>query len=125
MKNNSGSSLVALLIFVMMGVAITTAAILTIAANSLAATNFQEAIIAKQMADSGIETAYLQILRNGTAYIGEDLPPLNGGQVSINVSWSGGIATIDSTATNGDYIKVTRSVINYNGALVKTSWKEI
>lgn len=123
-KSERGQALVTLLIFVMMGLAIATAASFIVAINSQAATSFQEGTIARQMADSGIETAYLKILRNGISYTGETLN-FDGGTVAINVTWSGTNATIESVATNTNYIKKVESHVSYSdNDLVEVSWKE-
>lgn len=121
----AGQALVTLLIFLMMGLAIATAASFIIASNSQAATNVQEGIIAREMADSGIETSYLKILRNNNAYTGETIN-LDGGSVAITVAWNGTTATIDSVATNGSFVKKVESIVTYdNNGLTQISWKEI
>lgn len=123
-KHNQGQALVALLIFIMMGLAIAVAASFIIASNSLAATSLQEGLLTRQMADSGIETAYLQILRNNSSYTGETLN-LMGGTVVITVTWNGVTGTIGSLATNGDYVKHVESIVTYeNNELRQVSWKE-
>lgn len=125
-KFQGGQALVSLLIFIVMGLAIATAASFIIASNSLAASDLQEGTIARQMADSGIESAYLGILRGGAGYTGETISGLNGGSVVVVASWSGTTATIDSTATNGGYVKKVESVVDYsNNVLDQVSWKEV
>lgn len=120
-----GQALVALLIFVMMGLAIAVSASFIVASNSLAATDVQEGNIARQMADSGIETALLGILRNGDSYVPVPITNLNGGTVAITVTTNGSTKTIDSTATNGNYIKKVEVVVTYsNNVLTEVSWKE-
>lgn len=122
----SGQALVSLLIFIVMALAIATAATFIIATNSLSATNVAEGTIARQMADSGIETAYLKILRTGNAYTGETINDLNGGTIEVSVSWNGSLATIDSTATNGKYTKKVESTVTYDdNGLTEGYWKEI
>ena len=123
-KEQSGQALVTLLIFIVMALAIAVAASFIIASNSLAATNVQEGIIARQMADSGIETAYLKIIRTAGAYNGETIT-VDGGPVLITVT---GTTTkkIDSTATNGNFIKKVESIVTYSqNELTQVSWKEI
>lgn len=116
--------MVTLLIFIVMALAIAVAASFIIASNSIAATNVQEGIIARQMADSGIETAYLKIIRGASTYTGETIT-VDGGPVVITVT--GGVTkTIDSVATNGNFIKKVESVVTYsNNVLTQVSWKEI
>lgn len=122
----SGQALVSLLIFIVMALAIATAATFIIATNSLSASSIAEGTIAREMADSGIETAYLKILRTNDTYVGETINDLNGGTIEITVSWQGTTATIDSVATNGEYVKKVESVVTYdNNGLTKVSWKEV
>jgi hypothetical protein len=109
----------------MMGLAIAVAASFIIASNSLASTNVQEGMLARQMADSGVETAYIAILRNNSSYLGETITDLNGGSVVVSVTWAGSTATVNSVATNGKFIKEVESVVTYdNNGLTKVSWKE-
>ncbi|HJY98249.1 MAG TPA: hypothetical protein VJ227_00890 [Patescibacteria group bacterium] len=125
-KNNKGQALVTLLIFIMMGLAIAVAASFIVASNSMGATNVQEGQRTRQMADSGMETAYLAILRQNNNYPGETIADLDGGEVVITVSWVGDTATIESVATNGKFVKKVESVVTYdNNGLTKVSWKEI
>lgn len=124
-KNQKGQALVTLLIFILVAVSIAVAATLIVASNSLAATNLQEGIITKQMADSGVETAYLQILRN-PGYVGETITGLNGGNVVVSVAWVGTTGTIVSTATNGTFVKRVESVVtNSQNVLIPISWNDI
>lgn len=124
-KQNSGQALVALLMFVLMAVSAATAAGFIIANNSIAAGSAESGIIVRQMADSGIETAYLGFLRQNDNYTGETLN-LNGGTVEISVIDSGATKTITSKATLGNFIKTVESVISYsNNVLTKVSWKEV
>lgn len=125
-KLQSGQALVTLLIFLMMGLAIATAASFLVASNSSGATNVQEGMLAREMADSGVETAYLKILRNKYTYTGELINDLNGGTVNVSVTWNGITATIDSVATNRNFIKKVESVVTYdNNGLTQISWKEV
>ncbi|HET7099399.1 MAG TPA: hypothetical protein VFI61_04170 [Patescibacteria group bacterium] len=123
---NSGQALVMLLFFVLVGIIIATSATFIIASNSQAATTMSEGVIAKEMADSGIETAMLGILRNNDSYTGETISPLNGGTVVITVTGTG-TKTIDSTATNGNFVKKVEVIVSYSNNIlgVPTSWKEI
>ncbi len=125
-KNEKGQALTALLVFIMMGLAIASAATFILISNSQASTSIQEGQIARQMADSGIETAYLKILRDVSTYSGETIGGLNGGNVVITVSWAGANATINAVATNGNYIKEVESIVTYsNNVLTQVSWREM
>lgn len=123
-NKESGQALVALLIFVLMGMAIATSATFIVIGNSKAAADFQQGIIARQMADSGIETAYLGLLRDPTGYQGETVD-LNGGTIVIGVARSGSNITINSLATSENYVKEVETVLTYgNNVLTLLLWKE-
>ncbi|HKB88058.1 MAG TPA: hypothetical protein VKC53_00245 [Patescibacteria group bacterium] len=125
-KHQEGQALIMLLFFIVVAVIITTAAIFAISSNSDAATALSEGIIAKEMADSGIETAMLGILRGNNNYTGETINSLNGGSVVITVAGTT-TKTIDSTATNGNFIKKVEVVVSYSNNVLETptSWKEV
>lgn len=125
LNQQSGQALIMMLFFVLVGISITTAAALIIAANSMAATNLSEGIIAKEMADSGIESAMVGILRNGAAYTPEPINDLNGGTVIVTVSGTT-TKTIISTATNGNFIKRVVVSVPYSDNILgtPTSWEE-
>lgn len=124
-QGSGGQALIALLMFVLMAVAVATAASFIIASNSLSASNIESGVIARQMADSGIEIAYLGFLRNQDSYMGEVLN-LNGGTVTITISGVGTTKTITSVATIGNFSKTVESVITYSdNVLTRVSWKEI
>lgn len=119
----SGQSLVLLLVFVMVAISITTVATFIIATNSVSATNFSQGVATKHMAESGIEVAMVKILRDPN-YAGETLT-VDTGTVVVTVTGIGTL-TIDSTATNGDYVKRVEVIATYsNNVLTPTSWKEL
>ncbi len=123
--NQGGQTLIVLLIFVLVAVSVTTASIFIVTANSLASSDSSRGITTKQMADSGIETAYLKILRDPT-YSGETISDLEGGSVTITVSWVGSTGTIVSTAINGSFTRTVESVVTTSqNVLNQVSWKEI
>jgi hypothetical protein len=124
-NKNSGQALVALLMFVLMAISAATAAGFVIANNSVAAGDAETGIMVRQMADSGVETAYLGFLRQNDNYTGETLS-LNGGTVEISISGAGEVKTITSRATLGNFVKTVESVVSYsNNVLSKISWKEV
>lgn len=125
-KKQAGQALIMLLFFVLVGIAITTAATFIIASNSKASTTMSEGIIAKEMADSGIETAMLGILRNGNSYTGETIDNLNGGSVVVTVIGASS-KTISSVATNGNFVKKVEVIVTYSNNVlgIPTRWKEV
>lgn len=122
-KNQSGQSLVLLLVFVMVAISITTVATFVIASNSLSATNYSQGLATKHMAETGAEIALVKILRD-PAYTGETLV-VDTGTVVISVSGST-VLTINSVATNGSFTKRVEVIAAYsNNVLTPTSWKDI
>lgn len=123
-KSQNGQALVMLLFFIMMGVIITTAAIFIIAGNSLAAGNTEMGTVTREMADTGVENALLQILRGNYAH--EDIT-LTDGSVSVDITVTDGSPNlITSTAKAGNYIKKVEVNVGYvNNVLTVGSWKEI
>lgn len=122
-KYQDGQTLVLLLVFVMMAIAITAAATVIIAVNSASTTNISLGIATKQMAETGAEKAILSVLRD-PSYTGETFN-LDTGTVFATVSGIT-ILTIDSTAVNGEFTKEVEVIVNYgNNVLTPVSWKEI
>lgn len=117
-----GQSLVLLLVFVMVAIAISTAAIFIIGTNSVSTTNVSQGLATKQMAEAGAEKALLAVLRD-PSYRGETFS-LDTGSVTATVSGTTTL-TIDSTATNGDFIKRVEVIATYsNNVLTLVSWKD-
>jgi hypothetical protein len=122
-KYQRGQTLVLLLVFVMVTIAITTAATFIIATNSLSATNVSEGLATKQMAEAGAEKALLQLLRNPN-YKGETFS-LDTGTITASVSGTTTL-TINSTAVNGNYVKRVEVKATYsNNVLIPVSWKDL
>jgi type II secretory pathway component PulK len=121
--NQKGQTLILLLVFVMVAIAITTAAIFIIATNSLSATNVSQGLATKGMAEAGAEKALLALLRDPN-YKGETFS-LDTGTVTATVSGTTTL-TIDVAATNGNYIKRVEVIATYsNNVLTPTSWKDL
>lgn len=122
-KYQKGQTLVLLLVFVMVTIAITTAATFIIATNSKSATTVTLGLTTRQMAEAGVEKALLAILRDPT-YKGETFN-LDSGTVTASVSGTTTL-TIYSTAVNGDYIKRVEVRATYsNNVLTPVSWKDL
>lgn len=120
--NQKGDSLILLLVFVMVAIAVATSATFIIATNSISTTSVSEGLVTKQMAESGIERALLGFLRD-PGYKGETFT-IDTGTVVVTVS---GTTTLvfDATATNGNYIKRVEVIASYsNNVITPISWKE-
>jgi 7-cyano-7-deazaguanine synthase in queuosine biosynthesis len=130
-KNQGGQSLVMLLFFVMVGIAVATAAMTMVSSNSLSATDIEQGEITRVMAETGVERAILQILRNGAAYTGETLTNANipewddGWKVDVTVT-DGENLVIYSVATAGKYQRKVEVAGSYvDNELMLNTWKEI
>jgi hypothetical protein len=122
-KYQGGQTLVLLLVFVMVTIAITTAATFIIATNSLSTTAVSQGLVTKQMAETGAEKALLQLLRDPN-YKGETFS-VDSGTVVASVSGTTNL-TIISTAVNGDFTKRVEVKATYsNNVLTPGSWKDI
>ncbi len=122
-KYEKGQTLVLLLVFVMIAIAITTAAAFIISVNSRAVTNESIGSATRAMAESGAEKALLKLIRD-PAYKGE-IFTLDTGTVTASVSGTTTF-TIDSTAVNGEFTKTVEVIATYsNNVITPTSWKDI
>lgn len=126
-NNQKGQALIMLLFFVLIGTIITTAAIFIIIQNSLSAGRAEMGVITRQMADTGVENALLQVLRGNCASENFTLPD---GDVAVDISLSGvdcsTITKITSTARASNYIKVVEVNVSYvNNVLTVGGWKEV
>lgn len=122
-KNENGQSLILLLVFIVMAIAITTAATIIVGINSSSATNATIGISTKRLAESGAEKSLLALLRN-PSYTGETFS-LDGANITTVVTGTSPL-TIDSTAVNGSVSKKVEVTATYtNNVLNIVSWKEI
>ena len=122
-RHERGQTLVLLLVFVMMAIAITTAATFIIATNSTSTSNLSIGVTTKEMAETGVQKALLALLRDPT-FKGETFN-IDTGTVTSTVSGTTTL-TIDSMAVNGDFIKRVEVVATYsNNVLTVGSWKDI
>lgn len=118
-----GQTLVTLLIFMVIGITITTAAVMMAITNSQNVTKFQEGMIAFQIAESGAENAVIRLLRDPN-YTGETLT-VGTGTAVITVTGTT-TKTITSSGTNGSYLRKIQIVVGYvNNILTITSWQEV
>lgn len=118
-----GQALVTLLVFMVVGVIITSAATIIILVNALSSGRIQRGEEAYYASETGIENGILRLLRNPT-YTGETLT-VNGGTVVIQVA-QGDPVTLTSTATLNNIVrKIQVQMIYNNNMLTVSSWKEI
>lgn len=86
-KGERGQALITLLFFAIVGITITSAAVVMILVNSLSGTKQQQGEIAYDIAQSGAENGLLRLIRDPT-YTGETLP-IGNGSATITVTGSG------------------------------------
>ena len=121
-KNEKGQTLIALLFFVLVGVIVTVAAVLILSTISAAASKLTQGEVTRQLAETGIENAFITLLRDKN-YTGETMTV---GDATILISVTGTTnKIIDVTATSGDFVRKIEATVIYDGVLVPGSWKEI
>jgi len=127
MKNEKGQALITLLFFTIIGVTVTSAAIVMILLNSLSGMKQQQGEIAYEIAESGADNGLIRLLRN-PAYTGETLP-VGSGSATITVTGtgtSGSPYVILSKGTNGLFVREVQVTATYqNNLLTVSSRKEV
>ncbi|HSW88742.1 MAG TPA: hypothetical protein VLG12_06290 [Candidatus Saccharimonadales bacterium] len=123
-----GQTLVTLLFFMVIAITITTGAIIIIFVNTQAQTKVQQSQSAYYVAESGMENALMQSLRN-PSYTGEVLT-IGEGTASITAALTGsvqsGTFTATSTGTVGNFVRKIQVTGSYtNNVFTVQSWKEI
>ncbi len=123
LENNRGQTLVTLLVFTVVAIAVTSTAI-SIMINITRSTSIVEGrIIASQAAESAIENAIIRVLRD-PEYAGETLP-VGDASVEISVAGSDPIV-ITADATYGSYIQTVQTTIAYvDNVLTISDWEYI
>ena len=126
-RNEKGQALITLLFFTVIGVTVTSAAVVMIMVNALSGTKQQQGEIAYEIAQSGAENGMIRLLRNPN-YTGETLP-VGGGSATITVTGSGTSGNpyvILSKGTNGAFIREVQVTATYqNNLLTVTGRKEV
>lgn len=120
--NKKGQTLIMLLVFMIVAITVTSAATILILLNSSGAQKYEGGTVTYMVAESGMENAILRLLRN-PFYTGETLP-VNGGTAVISVTGSNPY-TITSIGSKDGFSRTIQVVVNYNGNMTITSWKEI
>lgn len=128
MKNHNnitkrGSTLITLLVFMIVALSVATTAVAILITNSQSGSMQEQGTEAYSAAESGIENAIIQLLRNPN-YTGETLSV--GSNTAIVTVTGIGPYTVTSTGTRGNYTRKVQAIIDYtDGILTVTSWKEI
>jgi len=120
----NGQALVTLLVFTIVAITITSAAVVIILTNSIGTSKLERGTNAYYSAESGAENALLRLLRNPN-YTGETLT-IDGATVVSTVGVSGSTYTITSDATSGNFKRTVRVIATFvSNILTVDSWKEI
>jgi len=120
---NKGQTLLMLLVFMIIAIMVTTAATSLIIINSRNTQKMEGGEVAYQIAESGVENGLLRLLRNPN-YTGENDVSIGDGSVDIVVTGTNPY-TITATSTSGNFSRTIQAVVNYNGNMTITSWREI
>jgi len=128
-KNNSrskkrGSTLITLMIFILVMLAIASTSVSIIISNAQNTSGAGQSMEAYYAAEAGIENASLQLLRNPD-YEGETIYLSPTSSVSISVSRSGFYEVL-STGKSGQFTRILQAKLDYtNNILSVISWKEV
>ena len=121
--NNKGQTLVSLLVFAVVAIAVTTTAVAIMINITKSASIFESRIIASQAAESGAENAIIRVLRDPN-YSGETLS-VGDSVVVISVTGTDPIL-ITSEATYGTYVQKVQTTITYiDNRLTVSDWEDI
>lgn len=120
--NQSGQTIIALLVFVMTAITLTATAAAVTAINTRTNNSFIAGEQARQNAETGVENAMQAILRNN-GYTGETMT-LTDGTATITVSGTT-TKTIVSKGVNGTVSRtITATVTIASNAMALNSWTE-
>ena len=118
-----GSALVTILIFVAMGITVTSAAVAVVIINTQGLTRMINGEKVYLIAEAGAENAMVQLLRD-PAYSGETLT-IDGENVTISVSGDT-TKTVTAQGTLGDFIRKIQVTADVdNNTISVTDWSEI
>lgn len=122
-RNEKGQTLVALLAFMAMAIALTTSATIVTLTNTQAGSAYEQSQKALSYAEAGIDNALIRLLRNPN-YSGETLT-VGSGTATISISGSGNI-TITSVGVQNNFQRTIQATVTYtNNTFTLDSWSEI
>lgn len=122
LHNSAGQTLIALLIFMILAIGITTASAVITIINTRANDSYVHGATALQYAEAGIENALLRLERD-PSYSGETLT-LPTGNATVTVTGSG-TKTIVSVGVSGAAKRTVTATASYSGdTITLTSWSE-
>lgn len=125
MIKKNGQALITLLVFTALLLIIGMASIMMMIINAQTTTKFQQSVVTLHIAESGVENAILQLLRNPD-YAGEILPVGAGNTTTTVTDIGGNQKKIISVGNNGNYLRTLQVIINESGNILTiVSWKEV
>lgn len=123
-----GQALITLLFFAIIGITITSAAVVMMMVNSISGSKFQQGIVAYHIAESGAENGLLRLLRN-PSYTGENDLPIGTGTADITVTGDGSAGNpfiITSSGQIGSFVRNIEIRATYvSNLLTVTSEREV
>lgn len=123
MRQDKGQTLVIFLIYILVAIIVTTAAVAILVSNSRNTDKVYQGTTAYDIAESGAETAILKLLRN-PSYTGETLT-VGSGTATITITGTNP-KTIVSQGTLSNFTKTIQVIVGTtNGALTVTSWQQL
>jgi len=122
--HQSGSILTALIVFVAIGLLITTSATVLLADQMLLGERDAQSASLLYTAESGAENAILRLLRD-PSYTGEQLPTADGLTIVINVQPGPPIVITSQVEASGLTRTVQVELTRLNGVLEVQSWQQI
>ncbi|KKU02505.1 MAG: hypothetical protein UX99_C0007G0022 [Candidatus Amesbacteria bacterium GW2011_GWB1_47_26] len=123
LRLRSGQTLVVLLVFIAMAMAVVSAAVAVVISNTQSGSRYELGQTALGLGESGVEEALLMLLRNPN-YAGGTLTTVDG-TATISVSGSDP-KTIVSSAAVGEIRRKIQVVASYTaGILTVQTWREI
>ncbi len=121
-----GQTLISLIVVVAMSIIIISTVLGLVISNSINTSVIQQSGLVRSAAESGMENALLQLLRNPD-YEGETIPAgISGYQTVITVTGDDTNKTLESTATSLNYRRKIKVDITYNENIMQIiSWRDI
>jgi len=120
----AGQALVTLLFFVVMGITITTAAVIILVTNIRSTTRFEQGSESYNVAESGAEAMLLQLLRT-PQFVGNITVNVNSGTATVSATQGNPITIVSTGVVNNFVRKIQVQTVYTSGVLQIQSWKEI
>lgn len=124
MNYKSGQALITLLVFMIIAITVTSAAVVMMILNSRGTYKFQDGEVALQIAESGAENAMLRILRD-PSYTGEAGLTIGEGTANIEITNGDPLIATATGRVNNFVRKIEVKAKFITGLFTVLSWKEV